>query len=48
MTRDRLTAMLDVAGFAAIAGAGFAITLWLGLILAGGSLLILSWKLNRN
>ena len=42
MSRDRISTAFDVLGFAAISASGFVIALWLGLILVGGSLLILS------
>jgi hypothetical protein len=38
----------DVAGLAAISAAGFVIALWLGLLLAGLSLLVLSYALSRS
>jgi hypothetical protein len=42
VSRDVISSVLDVAGLAAISAAGFVVTLWLGLVLAGLSLLVLS------
>ena len=35
MARDKISAVCNVFGLAAISAAGFVVTLWLGLILVG-------------
>jgi hypothetical protein len=40
-----ITTVRDIARLAAINAVGFLITLWLGLVLAGLSLLVVSWQL---
>jgi hypothetical protein len=37
---------LEVAGLAAISAGGFVVTLWLGLILLGLSLWVVSWMVG--
>jgi hypothetical protein len=46
MTKDIIGTVLDVFGLAAVSAAGFVITLWLGLLLVGLSLLVLSYSLE--
>jgi hypothetical protein len=48
MSRDLVSSVLDVLGIAALAAAGFVVTVWLGLVLAGLGLLVLSWRLSRS
>jgi hypothetical protein len=48
VSRDITSTVCDVAGLAAISAAGFVVTPWLGLVLAGLSLLVLSWRLSRS
>jgi hypothetical protein len=41
--REVITVSLEMAGLAAVCGAGFVLWLWLGLLLTGASLWIVSW-----
>ena len=44
---EHLRLVCDTLGLACISAAGFVVYLWLGLFLAGVSLLLLSWRQSR-
>jgi hypothetical protein len=48
MSRDTVTTAIDVAALALLAASGFTVAMWLGFLVLGLGLLILSWMLSRS
>jgi hypothetical protein len=48
LSRGNIAAALSALGLATISAAGFAVTTWLGLLLAGLGLLVISWMVDSD